>query len=108
MTAFATGLAAFGAAFLIAACSNSAKWQNPRLPAEMWNQDEATCRRSATAEVERELARDQAYHGDPLVGRDRTSAAQMVRFATTKRRQTLFERCMKAQGYEKAKAGTRE
>jgi hypothetical protein len=84
---------------IVAACGpEPGPWQHANLPEERWKQDEAECRRYAQARAEREFAID-SWGGAPGYGRGTTLFDQMGRFDAEKRRNSLFDACMKSRGY---------
>ena len=105
-------LVALLAGALAAACEG-ARWEHPGVPQDRWPADQAACHRQATEKVEKDLSRDQAYRGDPHIGRGpsagaqaaggRAFDAQMARFEAIKSRRAYFERCMQGRGYRKVK-----
>ena len=97
--------AAIGLMVLLVACAGSHHWENADLPRRQWSKDEAACRRWATAEAEKEAARESAYYDDSQNTRGNTLRMQMAAFDHGKHRSSLLSACMKARGYVDVKGG---
>ncbi len=97
--------AVVAAVLLAASCAGGQRWENPGVPERMWRADEASCRRQAAAEAEREILRDPGYLRNPGVLRGRSLEARMARFGAAKSERNLFSRCMARRGYRKVEAG---
>jgi len=100
-------LAAIGAvAGTVGACGPSGlRWENPAVAEELWTTQRDECRRQATVRAEREFVTlDQPDPGAEF-GRPTTLRSEVARFDAGRRREALFESCMRDRGYRRAAGG---
>jgi hypothetical protein len=77
------------------------RWEKPGVAVEQQTRDEAACRRWASAEAEREYARERYYTEDD-VGPGGGLEGRMARYGAERRRAALLDECMRRQGYRPA------
>lgn len=102
-TVLVTILVASVVFLLLSACAQSYRWQNPNRARDLWDPDQLECNRIASRQIDRELARDQIAAGGPLYGSARTLKSQFAKYDARKRRQVLFNDCMREWGYQREK-----
>ena len=92
--------------FFVASCVPATRWENPNVPPGRSEYDRAECRRKASADLERE------YRREDLLGRRDEQRyefeRQQTRIEAGKRRDALFNRCMRYKGYTRVRAGGRK
>ncbi len=92
-------------AVIAAGCSTpEEKWENPSASQATWEVHEAECRRLANERAEREYAPVEPVIAERF-GRQTTLRTDVARFDAQRRREYLFERCMKDRGYRRTGGG---
>lgn len=83
--------------FLVAGCTDSVQWHSRTGDNDHLGLDEQTCGRHADTQAGKQLERELAQPGaqDSGLGQD------FIRMDARRLRNRLFERCMRAHGYEK-------
>ena len=96
-------LASLPAALILASCaSDEGRWENPSVSQKVWELHTAECRRLASERAEQEFALATPDIGATF-GRQTTYRDTMSRFEAARRREQLFDRCMRDRGYHRAK-----
>lgn len=83
----------------VSACADRAdRWENPSVSQGAWEVHRAECQRLAVAQAEDDFAIGQSGVAERF-RRETTLRNDMARFDARRRRDDLFERCMKDRGY---------
>jgi hypothetical protein len=78
-------------------------WQKTGVADEQRRTDAAACRATANKEVDRDYERRGGFEPDGPFGGQSTWQSNMAVYDARKSRTALFERCMRATGYQKVR-----
>lgn len=80
----------------LGACAPAQRWSNPNLPESRWSVDKAECRSRASRLAERDLT----LRSETTIAEGQSELQrQFSTFDAAKRRQGLYDRCLKDKGY---------
>jgi hypothetical protein len=97
-----SAVAALVMAVAVAACAErTRRWEDPPISQRAWEVDRTECQQLASQQAEREFRLVERDIGD-LVGRPTVYGQPIHRFDAARRRDEMFDRCMRDRAYESA------
>jgi hypothetical protein len=84
---------------LVVACTQSGEWQNPDIPQDQWNRDQAACEAVARKQAEQDFALSQQAGQSLNYNLGGQWSAEMNRYSAQRQQRDFFRACMSQRGY---------